>query len=75
LVNGELVDNVLDKVELKEGEKAEQRNKVSKPIKFTWYPLSKNYSKIYNYPKDIKDDWKEGIEETRRLLEEDGIKV
>ena len=41
---------------------------------FSWYPLSK-YSKLKNYPKDIKPDWKKGIDETIKLLKEDGIDV
>lgn len=39
----------------------------------TWYPLSKKYSKLYNYPEDIKDDWLLLIEETKQYLKEDGI--
>lgn len=33
--------------------------------------LSKEYMKLYNYPKDIKSDWLAGIEETKQLLRED----
>lgn len=40
---------------------------------FEWYPLSKNYSYLFNYPDDIKDDWKALLEECRQLLIEDGI--
>lgn len=43
--------------------------------RYQWYPLSKKYSYLYNYPKDIKEDWLNGIEETKRLLKEDGVEV
>ena len=35
----------------------------------------KNYAKLWNYPKDIKPDWLEAIEETKTLLREDGFDV
>ena len=49
--------------------------KINKPVdnSFDWYPLSKKYSKLYNYPEDIKDDWLLLIEETKQCLKEDGI--
>lgn len=37
--------------------------------------LHKNYSYLWNYPEDIKPDWKEALEETKRLLREDGFDV
>ena len=40
-----------------------------------WYPLSKDYSYLYNYPEDIKPDWLEGIKETLELLKKDGIEI
>ena len=43
--------------------------------KYQWYPLSKKYSYLYNYPKDIKKDWLKGIEETKQLLKEDGVEI
>ena len=43
--------------------------------KYQWYPLSKTYSYLYNYPKDIKEDWLKGIEETKQLLKEDGVEI
>ena len=43
--------------------------------KYQWYPLSKKYSYLYNYPKDIKEDWLKGIEETKQLLKEDGVEI
>lgn len=30
--------------------------------------LSKKYSPIYNIPNDIKEDWKEGLEEVKKIL-------
>lgn len=41
--------------------------------RFDWYPLSKNYSKLYNYPEDIKDDWMSLLEECKQMLIADGI--
>ena len=38
-----------------------------------WYPLSKKYSYLFNYPKDIKPDWMALIEECRQMLIDDGI--
>lgn len=40
-----------------------------------WYPLSKGYSYLYNYPDDIKPDWKALIEECKQMLIDDGIEV
>lgn len=40
---------------------------------FHWYPLCKEYSKLYDYPEDIKADWKELLEECKKILCEDGI--
>ena len=40
-----------------------------------WYPLSKEYSYLYNYPDDIKPDWKALIEECKQMLIDDGIEV
>ena len=40
-----------------------------------WYPLSKNYSYLYNYPNDIKDDWMALLEECKQMLIADGIEV
>ena len=40
-----------------------------------WYPLSKEYSYLYNYPDDIKPDWKTLIEECKQMLIDDGIEV
>lgn len=40
---------------------------------FSWYPLSKKYSYLYNYPEDIKPDWLAVLNECKQLLETDGI--
>ena len=32
----------------------------------------KRYAYLFNYPKDIKPDWKNSIDECKRLLKEDG---
>lgn len=42
---------------------------------FSWYPLHKDFSKLYNYPEDIKDDWKELLEECKQMLIADGVKL
>lgn len=38
-----------------------------------WYPLSKRYSKLFTVPDDAKKDWKNAVEECKRMLERDGI--
>ena len=40
-----------------------------------WYPLSKKYSYLYNYPNNIKSDWKKLLEECKQMLIDDGIDV
>ena len=40
---------------------------------FRWCPLFKSYSYLFNYPDDIKDDWRALLEECKQLLIEDGI--
>lgn len=40
-----------------------------------WYPLSKRYSHLFNYPDDIKPDWLEAINECRQMLKDDGIDI
>ena len=40
-----------------------------------WYQLSKEYSYLYNYPDDIKPDWKALIEECKQMLIDDGVEV
>lgn len=44
--------------------------------KYRWYFFCagecKSWAPLFNYPKDIKDDWLAGIEETKQLLIEDG---
>ena len=40
-----------------------------------WYPLSKEYSYLYNYPDDIKPDWLALIKECKQMLIADGIEV
>ncbi len=77
----------IEKAEFKEEENWNQiahyyqiKNKYEKymiPHKynFEWYPLSKYFAKLYNYPDDIKSDWKEILEECKVLLIADGIKV
>lgn len=40
-----------------------------------WYPLSKEYSYLYNYPDDIKPDWKALIDECKQMLIDDGVDV
>lgn len=48
-------------------------NRIPYEYDFEWYPLSKTYSYLFNYPDDIKDDWRALLEECKQLLIEDGI--
>ena len=57
--------------ELYEGEE----NKIPIEYQFEWYPLCKKFSKLYDYPSNIKPDWKELVEECKRMLREDGIEL
>lgn len=50
-------------------------HKIPIHYQFEWYPLSKEYSYLYNYPIDIKDDWKKILEETKKYLQKDGIEI
>lgn len=47
----------------------------AKKLNLKWYPLSEDFSYICNYPDDIKPDWKALIDETKAMLEADGIVV
>ena len=49
--------------------------KIPLKYKFEWYPLAKDYSKLYNYPEDIKDDWMALLEECRQMLIADGVDI
>lgn len=40
-----------------------------------WSTLCKEYSYLYNYPEDIKPDWKALLEECKQMLIDDGIEV
>lgn len=42
---------------------------------FKWYPLSRECSKLYNYPDNIKSDWKELLDECKSILISDGIEI
>ena len=61
-------------VELHEIREGMQRRREFKEIP-KWYPLSKEYSYLYNYPDDIKSDWLALIEECKQMLIADGIEV
>lgn len=50
-----------------------EESKISWKWRFDWYPLYKDYAKLYNYPEDIKDDWAALLEECKQLLVADGI--
>lgn len=52
-----------------------EENKIPWKYDFEWYDLSKDFANLYNYPDDIKSDWKELLEECKALLIADGIKV
>ena len=65
------IDNNKFYTKLYEGEES----KIPWKYNFKWYPLYKDYAKLYNYPEDIKDDWKALLEECKQLLITDGIDV
>ena len=45
------------------------------PDEDKWYPISKEYSYICNYPENIKPDWLKLINECKQMLKADGIEV
>lgn len=51
----------------------DEKQKIPMQYNFEWYPLSKKYSALFTYPEDIKDDWKELLEECKSMLIADGI--
>lgn len=60
------------------------RKYAKKIKKFQWHGQQKDSNEIiiykemppylFNFPKDIKPDWKAGIEETLELIKQDGLK-
>ena len=40
-----------------------------------WYPLSKEFSHIYNLPDNIIPEWKALAEECKEMLRKDGIEI
>lgn len=52
-----------------------EEDKIPWKYNFEWYPLGKDLEKLYNYPNDIKTDWKALLEECKALLIADGIEV
>lgn len=82
-VNGELVENSYDTKLLlsrwklvkpiERAEPTETTQMIYKPT--MWSTLSKEYSKLYNYPQDIKPDWLEILEECKQMLIADDIEV
>lgn len=61
-------------VELNEIREGTQRRRGFKEIP-KWYPLSKEYSYLYNYPDNIKPDWLALIKECKQMLIADGIEI
>lgn len=49
--------------------------KINHKYAFEWYPLCKEYSKLYTYPENITYDWLKLLNECREMLIEDGIEV
>lgn len=49
--------------------------KMPRSLQFEWYPLSKDYSFLYDYPGDIKPDWLKILNECKELLIADGIEI
>lgn len=50
-----------------------EEEKIPWEYNFEWYPLGRDFEKLYNYPDDIKSDWKALLEECKQMLIEDGI--
>lgn len=50
-------------------------HRIPDEYRFNWYPISKEFSYILNYPEDITDSWRAALEECKQLLGADGIKV
>lgn len=50
-------------------------DKLPDEYNFGWYDLAKDFAYLYNYPNDIKPDWKELLEECKALLIADGMEV
>lgn len=61
-------------VELNEIREGTQRRRGFKEIP-KWYPLSKEYSYLYNYSDNIKSDWLALIKECKQMLIADGIEI
>lgn len=53
---------------------SEEYFKLNEKYKFKWYPICE-YSKVINYPSNIKEDWLNGINEVKEMLIKDGIKI
>lgn len=49
--------------------------KINHKYSFEWYPLCKEYSKLYTYPENITDDWMELLNECKEMLIKDAIEV
>lgn len=76
-INGELVDpddkDYIKEYSIKNIKKAEFNEDLDENKEYNWYPLSKEYSYLYNYPENIKEDWLEAINECKKMLLDDGI--
>lgn len=48
--------------------KATQRIRIEQRCECEWYPLCRQYSYLFDFPKNIKKDWLEGIKETMEIL-------
>lgn len=66
----EPTENVIEVGRIREDMYNRRNLEVSK-----WYPLSKEYSYLYNYPENIKPDWKALLEECKQMLIADGIDI
>lgn len=55
--------------------KLNEKQKIPMKYDFEWYPLSKKYSALFTYPKDIKPDWKALLEECKQMLIADGVDI
>lgn len=75
IVHAEPSEHIKYMGELKERYTNISLSKRGFPSEPKWYPLCKEYSYLYNYPKDIKPDWLDLIEECKAMLIADGIEI
>lgn len=56
-------------------ESEDKPDKIPMEYQFEWYPLAKDFAKLYTFPSDIKPDWKALIDECVELIKHDHVYV